>query len=136
MSLNTRKLGRNSFWRSSRHFPDSFSIRKGRGRVRTLIGPLLDFQKKAYPQMQNLTANLLVINSTHFENNFMISRTDYSAIFVYYFLHNILKIAYSKYRNHEYQRVSFDRARRALQAGILFPIFDTGQKNFLYEHTL
>ena len=86
--------------------------------------------------MQNLTANLLVINSTHFENNFMISRTDYSAIFVYYFLHNILKIAYSKYRNHEYQRVSFDRARRALQAGILFPIFDTGQKNFLYEHTL
>ena len=106
-------------------FENKYRIRskKGRGRLRTLIGPPLDFQKKAYPQMQNLTANLLVINSTHFENNFMISRTDYSAIFVYYFLHNILKIAYSKYRNHEYQRVSFDRARRALQAGILFPFF-------------
>jgi hypothetical protein len=43
---------------------------KGRGRVRTLIGPPLDFQKKAYPQMQNLMANLLVIKSTHFEKNF------------------------------------------------------------------
>lgn len=50
---------------------------KGRGRVRTVIGPPYNFQKKAYPQMQNLMANLLVINSTHFENNLMISSTDY-----------------------------------------------------------
>ena len=52
-------------------------IDKGRGRVRTVIGPPCNFQKKAYPQMQNLMANLLVINSTHFENNLMISSTDY-----------------------------------------------------------
>ena len=52
-------------------------IDKGRGRVRTVIGPPYNFQKKAYPQMQNLMANLLVINSPHFENNLMISSTDY-----------------------------------------------------------
>lgn len=42
------------------------------GRVRTIIGPPLDFQKKAYSQMQNLTANLLLTNSKHFFFKFMI----------------------------------------------------------------
>ena len=100
-----------------------------------LIGPPLDFEKKAYPQMQNFTANLLVINSTHFETNFMIFGTDYSAIFFYYFLHNILKIGHSKLLNQKNQIVSVDRARRALQVGILFPFSRRWPKRF-YMDTL
>ena len=62
-----------------------FVLSKERGRVRTLIGPPLDFLKKAYPYMQNLTANLLVINSTHFEKNFMIFGRLLGYIFLLFF---------------------------------------------------
>ncbi len=86
--------------------------------------------------MQTLTANLLVINSTRFEKNFMIFGADYATTFFSYFLSSILKIAYSKPLNHKYQIVSFDRALQALQPGILFPFLIIDQKKFILTHCL
>ncbi len=94
--------------------------------------PTPRFSIKTHHYMQNLTANLLVINSTHFEKNFIIFGTDYLAILFTPYLPNILmKIAHWKY-----QIISFDRALQALQPGIIFSSFGHWPKNFLYWYTV